>query len=49
MSKFEEIKAYVRIFFGALMSGQFKYSFIILHTVIFGKQVEKQRRPQCKN
>jgi len=41
VNKLEEYKAYARIFFDALMSGQFKYSFIILHTVIFGKQVEK--------
>jgi len=41
MSKLEEYTAYVRIFFDALVSGQFKYAFIVLHTVMFGKQVER--------
>lgn len=42
MNRLEEIKAGIIIFFDALMRGQFKYSLIVLHVLIFGKKVKEK-------
>ena len=41
MIKFYEVRAFVIIFFDALIGRQFKYAFIVLHTFVFGKKVKE--------
>jgi len=38
----EIIKRLVVIFFDALIGRQFKYAFMVLHTIIFGKKVKEK-------
>jgi len=33
---------YLTIFFDALKGGQFKYAFMVLHMIVFGKDIKEE-------